>query len=393
MAAAVAGWAIILVAQNARFSLESGAITLLFTAVLLDGLYLRPVEEVEGAIRAHQITGRTPLRRAGVVLLAALLWLPPASLLLMNDGLDAPGLALSTTPMVSVPLGYHHTHPGSFYLLTVISQAPITAGAWVFGHLDPAIQIVPPEFVTPRRTTPQEQARQGYQMLDDSEATAIAVGLRLAGYPSAAVGKGARVASTLPGSHANGLLQAGDIINGLNGSAIQTASDLISLIKTQSPNAPVDLQVTRGSTELHFVIPLMAPASSSDSPRIGIGVQDAGFDFRPPFPVSIVTQKINGGPSAGLMFTLTVYNALTTSDLTGGRKIAGTGTINLDGSVGPIGGVKQKVFAAEGVGATYFLCPADNYTDAVSVATSIKVVKVATVEQAIDFLRSLPALQ
>lgn len=93
------------------------------------------------------------------------------------------------------------------------------------------------------------------------------------------------------------------------------------------------------------------------------------------------------------MFTLTVYNTLTANDLTGGRKIAGTGTINLDGTVGPIGGVKQKIFAAEAVGATYFLCPAENYTDAVSVARSIKVVKIATVGQAIDFLRGLPASQ
>ena len=91
------------------------------------------------------------------------------------------------------------------------------------------------------------------------------------------------------------------------------------------------------------------------------------------------------------MFTLTVDNLLSKEDLTGGRKIAGTGTINLDGTVGPIGGVKQKVFAAEAVGAKYFLCPVDNYADAVSVAKNIQVVKIATVQQAIDFLNSLPA--
>ena len=123
---------------------------------------------------------------------------------------------------------------------------------------------------------------------------------------------------------------------------------------------------------------------------MGIQIETAGFDYTPPFPVSIETDKISGGPSAGLIFTLSVYNSLISQDLTGGRRIAGTGTIALDGSVGPIGGVKQKIFAAEAVGATYFLCPVDNYADAVSVAKSLKVVKIATVQQAIDFLRSLP---
>jgi PDZ domain-containing protein len=153
----------------------------------------------------------------------------------------------------------------------------------------------------------------------------------------------------------------------------------------------VKLDIQRGEENLQVSVPLMTPASPNDKPKLGIAIQSAGFDFKPPFPISIETQKINGGPSAGLMFTLTVYNLLSTNDLTGGLKIAGTGTINLDGTVGPIGGVKQKVFAAEGVGAIYFLCPVENYADAISVAKNIKVIKIATVEQAISFLHSLPS--
>ncbi len=138
-------------------------------------------------------------------------------------------------------------------------------------------------------------------------------------------------------------------------------------------------------------VPLITPATPQDMPKLGIQIAPAGFTFKPPFPISIETNKISGGPSAGLMFTLAIYNSLTPVDLTGGRRIAGTGTINLDGSVGPIGGVKQKIFAAEAVGATYFLCPVENYADAVSVAKKIKVIKIATVEQALKFLRNLPA--
>jgi PDZ domain-containing protein len=122
---------------------------------------------------------------------------------------------------------------------------------------------------------------------------------------------------------------------------------------------------------------------------IGITVGSAGVNVKLPFPVSINTQKIAGGPSAGLMFTLGVYNALTPGDITGGRVIAGTGTINLDGTVGPIGGVQQKVVAAELAGAHYFLVPTGNYADAKAAAHGIQVVEIKTAAQAVQFLKSL----
>jgi len=292
--------------------------------------------------------------------------------------------------MIRLPAQYQHAFKGQFFLVTVVSQAPITAGEWLAGKVSPALQIVPPEQVTPRNTTPLQQARQDYQMLDDSETTAIAVGLRLAGYSSALVGKGVQVDAILPASHANGLLHAGDIIIALNGNPIRITDDLIDGIKVLSASAPVHLLVQRAGARINLDIPLIPPATPADTPKMGIQIETAGFNFNPPFPVSIVTNKISGGPSAGLIFTLSIYNSLISQDLTGGRRIAGTGTINLDGTVGPIGGVKQKIFAAEAVGATYFLCPAENYADAVSAARSIKVVKIATVQQAIDFLHSLP---
>jgi PDZ domain-containing protein len=293
--------------------------------------------------------------------------------------------------MINVPAQYRHSHAGHFYLTTVVSQAPILFGERILAQIDPAYIVVPPERVVPKNTTPQKQAAEGYQMLDESETTAIAVGLRLAGYPVEMTGKGVRVTSIVPESHANGLLQPGDVILGLAGLPIRTTSDLVEQVQAHAASGSIELQVIRNQTELNITVPLMAPASANDTPKIGIAIASAGFDFKPPFPVSIVTQKISGGPSAGLMFALTIYNTLSSKDLTGGRQIAGTGTINLDGTVGPIGGVKQKVAAAEAVGASYFLSPVENYDDALSVARHIKVIKIATVQQAIEFLQSLPA--
>ena len=385
------GWGVFLILQHSRFSWETGLITGLFVLLILDGLRFRPaVEEISGPEEPIRTAKYRFIHILGAGLLCLVMLAAASALALTNNGLDAPGVALSVGPMIKLPAQYQHAFKGQFYLVTVISQAPITAGEWLAGKVDPAFQIVPPEQVTPKNTTPQQQAKQDYQMLDTSETTAIAVGLRLAGYTTAIVGKGVQVDAILPGSHANGLLHSGDIIVGLNGSPIQTSDDLINGIKAQPASAPVHLLVKRAGTEISLDIPLMPPAAAGAKPMLGIQIETAGFDYNPPFPVSIETNKISGGPSAGLIFTLTVYNSLISQDLTGGRRIAGTGTISLDGSVGPIGGVKQKIFAAEAVGASYFLCPADNYADAVSVAKTIKVVKVATVQQAIDFLRSLP---
>jgi PDZ domain-containing protein len=391
VAAALTGWGIFLLIQHSRFSLETGLITFLMALLILDGIRFRPGPNDQQAGQVIQGKGRRLLRGAGAILVEALLLAMAASLLLVNNGLQAPGVALPVAPMVQLPSQYEHPHSGQFFLLTVIDQAPITAGEWVLGKVDPAMEIIPPESVTPKNTTPQQQARQDFQMLDTSETSAIAVGLRLAGYSTTLVGKGVQVDVILPESHANGILQVDDVITAVNGKTVQTANDLINIVSGLKSTAPIQLEVTRGQENLQVSVPLLPPASPTAGPKIGIEIQTAGFDYQPPFPVSIATNKISGGPSAGLMFTLTVYNSLVEEDLTGGRKIAGTGTINLDGTVGPIGGIKQKVFAAEAVGAEYLLCPVDNYKDAVSVARKIKVIQVATVQQAVDFLRSLPA--
>ncbi|MGD0876709.1 MAG: S16 family serine protease [Anaerolineales bacterium] len=391
LAAILTGWGVFLVLQNSRFSWETGLITGLFVLLILDGLRFQPAMEESSRPEAPEPRVKYRFIRSLAAGLLCLVMLAAASALaLTNNGLDAPGVALSVGPMIKLPAQYQHAFKGQFYLVTVISQAPITAGEWLAGKVSPTLQIVPPEQVTPKNTTPQQQAKQDYQMLDTSETTAIAVGLRLAGYNSALVGKGVQVDAIVPGSHANGVLHIGDIIVGLNGNPIQTTTDLINGISSQPAAATVHLLIKRAGTEISLDIPLMPPAAPGGTPKLGIQIETAGFNYNPPFPVSIETNKISGGPSAGLIFTLTVYNSLISQDLTGGRRIAGTGTINLDGSVGPIGGVKQKIFAAEAVGATYFLCPVDNYADAVLVARTIKVVKIATVQQAVDFLRSLP---
>ncbi|MDR3575798.1 MAG: PDZ domain-containing protein [Anaerolineaceae bacterium] len=394
IAVALTGWGIFLIAQRARFSLETGLTTLSFALLILFGLRIQPAVAVEGAPTGQpasattgRLIGRLP---AGLLILALLA--SSAALLLTNNALEAPGLALSVEPMVNVPSQYYHSHPGTFILTSVLEQTSITAGEWFLAQLDPTLKIVPPDSLVPANETPQQQSQQDFQMLDQSESTAAVVGLQLAGYPAKEISRGVLVVSVDPASPAKTLLKSGDIITALDGVPVKSTTALIALIRAQPLHASIHLAVERGRQQLQIAVPLMAPAEPGGPPRIGITIDSAGADISLPFPVKITPQKIVGGPSAGLMFTLTVFNALSPHDLTGGRKIAGTGTINPDGTVGPIGGVQQKVAAAEAAGAEYFLSPPDNYADALSAARSIKVVEIATAQQAVNFLSSLPTI-
>jgi Lon-like protease len=389
IAISLIGWGALLFLQHSRFSLETGATTIGFALLLLAALWLSPIGQTTGELHNERHASHPLLRVLVAGLFSVILLAAAASLLLINNGLEAPGFALAIEPMVRISPEHRYTHSGSLILTSVVAQAPIIAGEWAAGQLSPVIKIVPPASIVPENTTIQEQARQGFRQLDESATTAIVVGLRHAGYSADLIGKGVTVLGIQPDSHAQGVLQAGDVITGLNGLPIQTPNELIDQIKTQDSQAIVHLNILRDQQPLEVTVPLIAPTITNTSPRLGIAIGSARFDVQLPFPVQIVPEKIVGGPSAGLMFTLAVYNAVTPADVTGGRKIAGTGTISLDGAVGPIGGVEQKVAAAEAAGAEYFLSPTENYDAARAVARKIRVVKVATVDEALAFLHGL----
>jgi PDZ domain-containing protein len=391
-AALLMAWGIILIVQQARFSWQTGAGTCLLAALILLPLFVQPGWSWDRAEPARPPLWSIILVRAPInaILIIAMLGVAVAIVPTVS-GLEAPGIAPPVDPMIEVPAEYRHPTTGQFLLTTVFSQTPITVGQWLIGQLSPVVRLVPPERIVPADTTIQDLARRNFRMLDDSQTSAVAVGLRLAGYETKIEGLGARVLSILPDSPASELLQPGDVIIAVNGDSVGAVSELIARLRLYNPQDTVQLKLERNTRLVEAAVPLMAPSEPDQPPRIGISVEDAGVEVELPFPVEINPQKIVGGPSAGLMFTLTVYNMVTPKDLTGGRIIAGTGAINLDGSVGPIGGVQQKVAGAEFAGAEYFLSPAENYDDARTVARRITVVEVATAEEAIQFLRNLPA--
>ena len=289
--------------------------------------------------------------------------------------------------MVHVPPDQAHPVKGTFILTTVVPQAPIVVAEWLYAQYDHAIRITPAKEIVSSNTSPQQVAIQGFRDLQESEKTAIVVGLKQAGYQASLDYTGARIVSIQTDSKANGVLMLGDEIASVNGQSVSQPSDVSRILGANPAADSAQIDVLRADQQVSLSVPLTH--DSSGTPRIGISVEPTGDKLNLPFPVSITPEKVDGGPSAGLMFTLTVDNALTPDDLTKGHRIAGTGTIDLDGKVGAIGGVQQKVAAAERAGAEYFLVPVDNYADAVAEASHIKVVKVATVEDALAFLQTL----
>ncbi|MFI2707486.1 S16 family serine protease, partial [Nocardioides sp. CER28] len=152
----------------------------------------------------------------------------------------------------------------------------------------------------------------------------------------------------------------------------------VGLIRKASAGQALDFAVERDGKEQHVSV---TPAVQDGTPRIGATV-GADYDF--PFDVKINISDDIGGPSAGLMFSLAIYDVLTPGSLTDGQPIAGTGEIEPDGSVGPIGGIQQKIAASDRDGAKLFLVPKDNCAEALGAAKGdVRLVKVTTMHDAV----------
>jgi Lon-like protease len=391
--ASVAGWALAVAllswggyvaATRSRLSAETALALVALAALIIAALAGHPAPP-EPALRR----GRVRLGRGLAALLSLALILPALALTPTPHGLYAPGGAVPVAPMIEVPTLALEPSAGALLATTVIGQTPILAGQWLAGRIDPAITIVPPEQVVPPSTSPQELMAQNARMLDESEVVATVVALNLAGYDATLTGSGAQVLSVLPESPASGLLRPGDRIVTLNSEPVRTTSDLLVALGGLQADLPVAAVVVRGGQTLSLALPLLPPAQPGGPPRIGITTATADLAVEAPVQVRVQPYSIIGGPSAGLMFTLAIYDRLTPGDLTGGLRIAGTGTVSQDGTVGPIGGVAQKVAAAERAGAAYFLAPLENAADARRVARRITVIEVGHVTDALAALQRI----
>lgn len=243
--------------------------------------------------------------------------------------------------------------------------------AWV----DPARAVHPVELLYPTGTTKEEAEEQSSVAMATSQENAVASALKELEIP---FGQQLQAADFSEGSASAGKIQAGDILKTINGKDI-TSLSVIQEELAAGKGAPVSVVVDRDGQPVTETI---TPKDNGEG-RFILGIM-LKYLFTFPFQVEISLEKV-GGPSAGLMFSLGIIDTVTPGDLTGGKHIAGTGTISPDGAVGPIGGIEQKLQGARAGGATLFLAPAANCQEVVgNIPDGLQVVKVENLSQARD---------
>jgi Lon-like protease len=252
------------------------------------------------------------------------------------------------------------------------------AQAWLSGSQE----ILPEEQVFPPQQSEEDAQEEGAAEMAGSQSVATATALRAVGktVPEMVV-----IAGVPDGSPSKGVFEADDVLVSVDGDPASSSDAVRAAVQRHQPGDTFPVVVRRDGKEQT----LSAKTGESDG-RTVLGV-NLRLDYDLPVDVTLRTGNV-GGPSAGLMFSLAIYDALTPGELTGGKNIAGTGTMDDEGSVGPIGGIRQKLIGARRAGADYFLAPADNCDDVKgNVPAGLTVVKVATFDEGRAAVRDIGA--
>lgn len=300
----------------------------------------------------------------------------------------SPGSSRATEPLIVVEDAQTYDNDGSIDFLTV-SLRQATAVELLVAWVDSAIEVESRDelFGTKSET---ENHEINVRMMSDSKDAATYQALTRLGYTVPSSGTGAVVASVQPDSPSAGLLRAGEVIVGIDDIAITMNSELIDVIGDSTPGTMRTLTVERFDGTDSHPVPVTIGARPGDPGRGYLGVSAFTRDLRFSFPVTVTFDSGSvSGPSAGLAFTLGLLDVLTPGSLTGGKHIAATGTMDLNGGVGPVGGVHQKVVAARRAGATLMLVPSSEVDEARESAGSMRIEAADTLDEALAVLTTL----
>jgi PDZ domain-containing protein len=249
--------------------------------------------------------------------------------------------------------------------------------------------VVPEEALLPLGTSDEERDRQNAADMERSEQIASVVALRALGYDVVATPRGALVIGVASDVPAAAKIDAGDVIVAVDGVPVRTPAALRREIGRRKPGDDVRLTVRRGGKALDLTVRTIASPTEPDKPIVGITVDQAA-DIELPFDIDIDLGRV-GGPSAGLPFALEIARKLG-RDITHGCKIAATGELALDGTVLPIGGIKQKTIGARRAGVDFFVVPAgQNAEGAQEHADGLTVIPVESFQQALRALTTSDA--
>jgi Lon-like protease len=268
---------------------------------------------------------------------------------------------------------------GQLRFVTVGVQPRLTLLQALIGWWRDDEAVVPRELIYPPDQSEKEVERRNAEDFANSGSAAEAAALAELGYKMRI-----SVKAVTPKLPADGVLQAGDIIESVNDVPVDAADKLLEQIRDQPVGTTLAFGVVRKGNKL--TVRIATVAGEDGVPRVGFTPE---LTSSAPFTLDIPIENI-GGPSAGLMLALGIIDKIKSEDLTGGKIIAGTGTIDAAGTVGPIGGVPQKLLAAKAAGATHFLTPKDNCAEAVANALpGLPLVRVGTLDEALTALEAI----
>ncbi len=265
----------------------------------------------------------------------------------------------------------------------------------VYGWLAGDNIVVPHENLYPNGKTEAESTQENAEEFSQSQQSAKVAALKQLGVPVTAR---VIVSTVVKASPSEGKLHAGDVIKSVDGTAVTAPEDVAKLVTLHKPGEPVEFTIVPAKEAADAAkagnenpapskVTITAGKAEGDGHAI-VGIR-AGTDHTFPFTIDIKLADV-GGPSAGLMFALGIVDKLTPEDLTGGKFVAGTGTITDEGKVGPIGGIQMKTIGARQAGAEYFLTPAENCASAAShVPDGLTLVKVSTIDDATKALEKI----
>ena len=272
---------------------------------------------------------------------------------------------------------------GELRMVTVYESGPddhLNLLDMLNGWVDPDVAVLPRSAVYKKGETDETSHQESAVEMTSSQDSATAAALKALGV---AYRTQVSVSEVAKDGASVGRLEKGDVLLAVDGKSAADPTHLVDLIRAITPGTRTELTIRRDGAEQKVAVTTKPATDDPKASRIGVGV---ALDFVFPFKVNVQLPGTVGGPSAGMVFALTIYDVLTPGSLTGGKVIAGSGTIEPDGAVGPIGGIGQKLPAAQRDGARIFLVAADNCAEAVRShydPDKMRLVKVSTLSEAI----------
>jgi len=314
------------------------------------------------------------------VITFGVLWLAPS-----NDYLLLPDRAHPVAPLVTVAKPKPGGGSDGIHFVDVIERKASLLER-LFPGLRSGSTLIPGSEVNPKGVSDAAVRRVGVNQMARSQDIAAAVALQKLGYPVHVKENGALIAAVFPDLPAEGKVQVGDVIVAVDGKPVRSTTDLRGLVSPLKPGTTLALTLRDSQTRRTLRLKTAANPNDPKQSVIGVLVEPAAA-ITLPFAVRIDAGNIVG-PSAGLAFALAVMEKLG-RDVDHGLSVAATGELGLDGSVGPIGGIKQKTIGARDAGVNVFLVPVDNFAEAKRNADGLRIVAVKSLDDALRALTTL----